>query len=66
MPLSLKGSIGGGTAVTITGTNLCHATKATFGTKSATSTGNAPTLVAVLSLSGAGVADVRVTPRRRQ
>jgi hypothetical protein len=62
MPITpSQGSTGGGTAVTITGTNLASASEVTFGTKSATITGNTATSVAVTSPSGSGVVDVRVT-----
>jgi hypothetical protein len=56
-----QGSTGGGTAVTITGTNLANASAVTFGTKLGTITANTATSVSVTSPSGAGVVDVRVT-----
>jgi hypothetical protein len=56
-----QGSTGGGTAVTITGTNLSNATAVTFGTKPATITANTATSVSAISPSGTGVADVKVT-----
>ncbi|MGP3967552.1 IPT/TIG domain-containing protein [Streptomyces sp. 6N223] len=53
MPISPnQGSTGGGTAVTITGTNLANASAVTFGTKPATITANTATSVSVLSPSG--------------
>lgn len=62
MPISPnQGSTGGGTAVTITGTNLANASAVTFGTKLASITANTATSVSVLSPSGASVVDVRVT-----
>lgn len=62
MPISPnQGSTGGGTAVTITGTNLSGATAVKFGTKSATITANTSTSVSVISPSGAGTVGVTVT-----
>jgi hypothetical protein len=62
MPISPnQGSTGGGTTVTITGTNLSGATAVKFGTKSATITANTPTSVTAISPSGAGAVGVTVT-----
>ncbi|MEU8822292.1 IPT/TIG domain-containing protein [Streptomyces sp. NPDC048636] len=62
MPISpSQGSTGGGTTVTITGTNLGGATAVHFGSKLATITANTPTSVTVTSPSGTGVVDVTVT-----
>ncbi|MEV7683929.1 IPT/TIG domain-containing protein [Streptomyces sp. NPDC088341] len=62
MPISPnQGSTGGGTTVTITGTNLTGATAVRFGTKLATITANTPTSVTVTSPSGAGTVPVTVT-----
>jgi hypothetical protein len=62
MPISPnQGSTGGGTTVTITGTNLGGATAVKFGTKSATITANTPTSVTVISPSGSGTVPVTVT-----
>ncbi|MEV0537915.1 IPT/TIG domain-containing protein [Kitasatospora sp. NPDC050463] len=62
MPISPnQGSTGGGTTVTITGTNLSGTTAVKFGTKSATITANTPTAVTVVSPSGAGTVGVTVT-----
>jgi hypothetical protein len=62
MPISPnQGSTGGGTTVTITGTNLSNATAVNFGAKSATITANTPTSVTVTSPSGAGTVPVTVT-----
>ncbi|WP_189133950.1 IPT/TIG domain-containing protein [Wenjunlia tyrosinilytica] len=62
MPISpSSGSTGGGTAVTITGTNLGGATAVRFGTKLATITANTPTSVTVTSPSGTGTVGVTVT-----
>ncbi|WP_432010350.1 IPT/TIG domain-containing protein [Streptomyces cucumeris] len=62
MPISPnQGSTGGGTTVTITGTNLAGATAVRFGSKLATITANTPTSVTVTSPSGTGVVDVTVT-----
>ncbi|MEU8780303.1 IPT/TIG domain-containing protein [Streptomyces sp. NPDC048637] len=62
MPISPnQGSTGGGTTVTITGTNLAGASAVKFGTKNATITGNTPTSVTVTSPSGTGAVPVTVT-----
>lgn len=62
MPISpSQGSTGGGTVVTITGTNLGGATAVRFGTKTATITANTPTSVTVISPSGSGTVPVTVT-----
>ncbi|MGA8115261.1 MAG: IPT/TIG domain-containing protein [Actinocatenispora sp.] len=62
MPISPnQGSTGGGTTVTITGTNLANASAVRFGTKPATITANTPTSVTATSPSGAGVVGVTVT-----
>ncbi|MFF9783691.1 IPT/TIG domain-containing protein [Streptomyces nigrescens] len=62
MPISPnQGSTGGGTTVTITGTNLGGATAVHFGTKTATITANTPTSVTVTSPSGTGTVPVTVT-----
>ncbi|MEU8682819.1 IPT/TIG domain-containing protein [Streptomyces sp. NPDC048611] len=62
MPISPnQGSTGGGTTVTITGTNLAGATAVKFGTKNATITANTPTSVTVTSPSGSGTVPVTVT-----
>ncbi|MFJ3953850.1 IPT/TIG domain-containing protein [Streptomyces libani] len=62
MPISpSQGSTGGGTTVTITGTNLGGATAVRFGTKTATITANTPTSVTVTSPSGTGTVPVTVT-----
>ncbi|MGN2638164.1 IPT/TIG domain-containing protein [Nocardia takedensis] len=62
MPISPnQGSTGGGTVVTITGTNLGGATAVRFGTKNAAITANTPTSVTVTSPSGSGVVPVTVT-----
>ncbi len=62
MPISPnQGSTGGGTTVTITGTNLGGATAVHFGTKSATITAYTPTSVTVTSPSGSGSVPVTVT-----
>lgn len=62
MPISPnQGSTGGGTTVTITGTNLSGATAVKFGTKSAAITANTATSVTVTSPSGAGTVPVTVT-----
>ncbi|WP_328545750.1 IPT/TIG domain-containing protein [Streptomyces platensis] len=62
MPISPnQGSTGGGTTVTITGTNLGGATSVHFGTKTATITANTPTSVTVTSPSGTGTVPVTVT-----
>ncbi|MEU2432094.1 IPT/TIG domain-containing protein [Streptomyces sp. NPDC007861] len=55
-----QGSTGGGTAVTVTGTNLGGATAVLFGYKQATITGNSATSVSVVSPSGAGVVETTV------
>ncbi|MFI8438937.1 IPT/TIG domain-containing protein [Streptomyces sp. NPDC079020] len=56
-----QGSTGGGTTVTITGTNLSGVTAVKFGTKSATITANTPTSVTSTSPSGSGTVPVTVT-----
>lgn len=62
MPISpSQGTTGGGTTVTITGTNLGSATAVRFGSKTATITGNTETSVTVVSPSGAGPVPVTVT-----
>ncbi|MGW8556759.1 IPT/TIG domain-containing protein [Streptomyces tubercidicus] len=62
MPISpSQGSSGGGTIVTITGTNLGGATAVRFGGKTATITANTPTSVTVISPSGSGAVPVTVT-----
>jgi hypothetical protein len=63
MPISPnQGSTGGGTLVTITGTNLAGTTAVKFGTKPATSiTNNSPTQVTAVSPSGTGTVGVTVT-----
>ncbi|MFD3945277.1 IPT/TIG domain-containing protein [Streptomyces sp. NPDC058579] len=63
MPISPnQGSTGGGTLVTITGTNLAGTTAVTFGTKPATAVTNvSPTQVTAVSPSGAGSVGVTVT-----
>jgi hypothetical protein len=62
MPISPnQGSIGGGTTVVITGTNLGGATAVHFGPSLATITADTPTAVTVTSPSGAGVVPVTVT-----
>jgi IPT/TIG domain-containing protein len=63
MPISPnQGSSGGGTLVTITGTNLTGTTAVRFGTRSATSvTVVSPTQVTAVSPAGSGAVDVTVT-----
>jgi hypothetical protein len=62
MPISPnQGSTGGGTTVTITGTNLSGATAVHFGSKPAGITANTATSVTVVSPSGAGTVPVTVT-----
>jgi hypothetical protein len=62
MPISPnQGATGGGTIVTITGTNLRGVTAVRFGSKLATITANTPTSVTVISPSGKGVVGVTVT-----
>ncbi|MFI8435604.1 IPT/TIG domain-containing protein [Streptomyces sp. NPDC079020] len=62
MPISPnQGSTGGGTTVTITGTNLGGATAVKFGSKLATITANTATSVTVTSPSGTGTVGVTVT-----
>jgi hypothetical protein len=62
MPISPnQGSTGGGTTVTITGTNLGGATAVHFGPKLATITADTPTSVPAVSPSGTGVVPVTVT-----
>ncbi|MGY1981270.1 IPT/TIG domain-containing protein [Nocardia gipuzkoensis] len=59
--LSQSGSTGGGTTVTITGTNLSGATAVHFGAEPANITANTATSVTVVSPSGAGTVPVTVT-----
>ncbi|MFI6850051.1 IPT/TIG domain-containing protein [Kitasatospora sp. NBC_00085] len=62
MPISPnEGPTGGGTTVTITGTNLAGATAVKFGSKPATITANTATSVSCISPSGTGTVDVTVT-----
>lgn len=63
MPISPnQGSTGGGTLVTITGTNLSNTSAVMFGNKSATSVTNvSPTQVTAVSPSGTGTVGVTVT-----
>ncbi|WP_405584208.1 IPT/TIG domain-containing protein [Streptomyces sp. NBC_01190] len=63
MPISPnQGSTGGGTTVTITGTNLSGTTAVRFGSKLATAVTNvSPTQVTAVSPSGAGTVGVTVT-----
>ncbi|MGW2253189.1 IPT/TIG domain-containing protein [Kitasatospora sp. NPDC001660] len=62
MPISPnQGSTSGGTAVTITGTNLGGATAVHFGLNLATITANTATSVTVTSPAGSGVVPVTVT-----
>ncbi|MBP0932371.1 MULTISPECIES: IPT/TIG domain-containing protein [Streptomyces] len=63
MPISPnQGSTGGGTLVTITGTNLSGTTAVKFGTKPATSFTNvSPTQVTAVSPSGTGTVGLTVT-----
>ncbi|MFF6785459.1 IPT/TIG domain-containing protein [Streptomyces sp. NPDC012510] len=63
MPISPnQGSTGGGTPVTITGTNLSNTSDVKFGSKSATSITNvSPTQVTAVSPSGTGTVGVTVT-----
>ncbi|MEU2135341.1 IPT/TIG domain-containing protein [Streptomyces sp. NPDC018352] len=63
MPISPnQGSSGGGTLVTVTGTNLSGTSAVKFGSKSATSiTQVSPTQVTAVSPSGSGEVDVTVT-----
>ncbi|MEW2487530.1 IPT/TIG domain-containing protein [Streptomyces sp. NPDC048411] len=63
MPISPnQGSSGGGTLVTITGTNLSGTTAVLFGTRSATAVTNvSPTQVTAVSPSGNGAVGVTVT-----
>lgn len=63
MPISPnQGSTGGGTTVTITGTNLTGTTAVKFGSKSATNVTNvSPTQVTAVSPSGTGTVGVTVT-----
>ncbi|MDX3457167.1 IPT/TIG domain-containing protein [Streptomyces sp. ME02-8801-2C] len=63
MPISPnQGSTGGGTLVTITGTNLSNTSAVKFGGKSATSITNvSPTQVTAVSPSGTGTVGVTVT-----
>ncbi|WP_331767694.1 IPT/TIG domain-containing protein [Embleya sp. NBC_00896] len=63
MPISPnQGSTGGGTLVTVTGTNLTGTTAVKFGTKPATSVTNvSPTTVTAVSPSGSGTVGVTIT-----
>ncbi|MFI5877354.1 IPT/TIG domain-containing protein [Streptomyces sp. NPDC051445] len=63
MPVSPnQGSTGGGTLVTITGTNLSGTSAVKFGSKSATSVTNvSPTQVTAVSPSGSGTVGITVT-----
>lgn len=63
MPISPnQGSTGGGTLVTITGTNLSNTSAVKFGSKFATSVTNvSPTQVTAVSPSGTGVVGVTVS-----
>jgi hypothetical protein len=62
MPISPnQGSTGGGTTVTITGTNLSGTTAVNFGTRAATITANTATSVTCISPSGSGTVGVTVT-----
>ncbi|MFF3689571.1 IPT/TIG domain-containing protein [Streptomyces sp. NPDC002187] len=63
MPISPnQGSTGGGTLVTITGTNLSNTSAVKFGTKQATNVTNvSPTQVTAISPSGTGAVGVTVT-----
>ncbi|HEY5835614.1 IPT/TIG domain-containing protein [Streptomyces sp.] len=63
MPISPnQGSTGGGTTVTITGTNLTGTTAVLFGSKPATGVTNvSPTQVTAVSPSGSGTVGVTVT-----
>ena len=63
MPISPnQGSTGGGTLVTITGTNLSSTSAVTFGSKPATSVTNvSPTQVTAVAPSGTGTVGVTVT-----
>ncbi|MBZ9641731.1 IPT/TIG domain-containing protein [Streptomyces sp. PSKA30] len=57
-----QGSTGGGTLVTITGTNLASTSAVRFGTKAATSVTNvSPTQVTAVSPSGTGTVGVTLT-----
>ncbi len=57
-----SGPAGGGTVVTITGTNLSRATGVKFGTKAGTSlTANSATSLKITSPAGTGTVDVTVT-----
>ena len=55
-----NGALGGGTAVTITGTNLAGATQVNFGGKAGTIKSNTPTQIVVTSPSGTGTVDITV------
>jgi hypothetical protein len=55
------GALGGGTTVTITGTNLAGATLVDFGTKGATIKSNTDTQIVVTSPSGTGTVNITVT-----
>lgn len=63
MPISPnQGSTGGGTLVTVTGTNLSNTSAVTFGSKPATSVTNvSPTQVTAVAPSGTGTVGVTVT-----
>ncbi|RZB16632.1 cell surface protein [Streptomyces sp. F001] len=63
MPISPnQGSTGGGTLVTITGTNLSNTSAVKFGSKAATNVTNvSPTQVTAVSPSGTGTVGVTVT-----
>ncbi|MFE3907131.1 IPT/TIG domain-containing protein [Streptomyces sp. NPDC059153] len=63
MPISPnQGSTGGGTTVTVTGTNLTGTTAVLFGTKPATAVTNvSPTQVTAVSPAGSGTVGVTVT-----
>jgi hypothetical protein len=63
MPISPnQGSTGGGTLVTVTGTNLSNTSAVTFGSKPATSVTNvSPTEVTAVAPSGTGTVGVTVT-----
>jgi len=56
-----QGSTGGGTTVTITGTNLSGATAVHFGSKLATITADTATSITAVSPSGTGTVPVTVT-----
>ena len=56
-----RGPATGGTAVTITGTNLTGATAVDFGSTAATITSDTATQITAVSPAGTGVVDVTVT-----